>query len=793
MVMMGIVYAAGGNSAGQLGDLTTKSRPFFSRVDPANPIPPVMAVAAGSNHTLALCVDATVRVWGKNDRGQLGDGTTSDRHAPVTVLSPSVFQGDEVVEYEPWTEAIAVAAGSRHSLALRADGTVWAWGANSEGQLGDGTTTDRHTPVQVHGVEAGRSLIGIIAITAGSSYSVALRADGTVWAWGANNAGQLGDGTTEGRRAPVLVTGLTRVSAIAARGTHTLALIADGTVRSWGSNGKGELGNGTTTDHPNPGPVTGPAGVGWLSEVAAIAAGAGYSLALRADGTVWSWGKNSKGQLGDGTTHTRLHPVQVRDASGRGALTGVTAVAAGAVHSMALHGLAQVFAWGWNNGGRLGDGTTTDQHVPVLVKSQNSVGAIAIAAGQVHSLLVAADCNLRAWGSNSKGQLASAVGYYSAFVTEPFAVASAEMYNLSAVAAGEAHSLALRPGGPKGDEDATHIRSWGWNASGQLGDGATEDHIEAWAVPGLTGLKALAAGDRHSLTLRTDGTVWAWGANGQGQLGIDSTENQPKPVEVKGPEGRGVLASVIAIAARGAHSLALRADGTVWAWGANDRGQLGNGTGADQHVPVPVQGLGFVKALAAGGGHGLALRADGTVWTWGAGDRGQLGNTAFPSDSSTPVEVKGQASGDLKKVIAAGGQHSLALRADGTVWAWGANDRGQLGDGTTTDRPLPVQVSAYTESFDGDQAFELLGRVWAIAAGSQHSLSIDAKGKGVTDGGFVRSWGANDLGQLGNGTTDERHRASATWPEDGPALRQVAAVAAGEAHSLAVGSFVSGK
>jgi alpha-tubulin suppressor-like RCC1 family protein len=788
MAMMGIVYAAGGNSAGQLGDQTTKSRPFFGKIKPLQAMPPVTAVAAGSNHSLALCVDGTVRAWGKNDRGQLGDSTTSDRHEPVTVLTPSVFQGNEVVEYKPWAEVIAVAAGSRHSMALRADGTVWAWGANEKGQLGDGTTTDWHIPVAVLGVEDSRALDGIIALAAGSSYSVALRADGTVWAWGANEKGQLGDGTTTDRPRPVLVKGLTRVSAIAARGTHTLALIANGLVTSWGSNNTGQLGDGTTTDRPTPALVMGPGDSGPLDDVAAIAAGVGYSLALRANGTVWSWGGNKTGQLGDGTTHTHLKPVKVVTTDGS-PLTGVTTIAAGAAHSIALQGFARVFAWGSNNGGRLGDGTTTDRHTPVLVATQNTVGAVAIAAGQIFSLVVAAWCNVRAWGSNSKGQLASKTGYFSEFVTEPFAVASAENYNLCDIAAGEAHSLALRPGKPGAFEDTTHVRSWGWNANGQLGDGGNKDRPTPLEVLGLTGVKAVAAGDRHSLALMTDGTVWAWGANGRGQLGIDSTDDRWTPVHVDAPTGDGLLSSVVAIAARGAQSLALRADGTVWAWGANDRGQLGDGTLQDRHRPVAVQKLVFTKVVAAGGAHGLALLANGKVWAWGAGDRGQLGNTAFPVDSANPVEVsgKGEGSGALRKALAAGNQHSLALCADGTVWAWGANDRGQLGDGTTTDRPLRVQVSAYRESYEGDQAFEPLRAVWAIAAGGEHSLAIDARGKAGIDGGFVRCWGANDLGQLGNGTTMDRNRASAAWPKGGPALRDVAAISAGPVHSLAVG------
>ena len=181
----------------------------------------------------------------------------------------------------------AIAAGGRHTVVLKNDGTVWAWGNNSDGQLGDGTAINRKTPVQVSG------LGGVTTAAAGSSYTVVLKNDGTVWAWGYNNSGQLGDGTTTNRKTPVQASGLGGVTAIAAGG-HTVALKNDGTVWAWGYNNSGQLGDGTTTNRKTP------VQVGGLSGIAAIASGNEHTVALKNDGTVWTWGDNYDGQLGNG-------------------------------------------------------------------------------------------------------------------------------------------------------------------------------------------------------------------------------------------------------------------------------------------------------------------------------------------------------------------------------------------------------------------------------------------------------------------------------------------------------------
>jgi len=245
-------------------------------------------LAAGSGHSLALDADGTLWAWGYNPMGQLGDGTLRNRSLPVKVV------GLDRVK--------SVVAGPLHTLALREDGTVWSWGDNMRAQLGRPITPFFDlVPVRVPG------LTGVVALSAHWEYSLALREDGTVWAWGSNASGQLGRPESYGANpTPEQVAGLTGVVALSAGESHVLALREDGTVWSWGSNFFGELGRttGFISDF-TPAPVPG------LERVAGLAASGGFSLALREDGTVWSWGHNFSGQLGDGTTSGRHTPRQV--------------------------------------------------------------------------------------------------------------------------------------------------------------------------------------------------------------------------------------------------------------------------------------------------------------------------------------------------------------------------------------------------------------------------------------------------------------------------------------------------
>jgi len=350
----------------------------------------IPAISAGDAHTVALKSDGNIWAWGSNSKGQLGDGSTTARTNPVPVLNLSGI--------------VTIAAGGSHTVALRSDGSVWAWGYNAYGQLGDNSTIDKHTPVQVKGVSGNGWLSDVTAVAGGVSYAVALKSDGSVWAWGYNASGQLGDDSTDNSSTPVQVLNLSDVVAISAGGSHTVALKSNGSVWAWGYNAYGQLGDDSTDNSSTPVQVKGPGGVDWLSDVTAIAAGEGHTVALKSNGSVWAWGYNVYGQLGDDSTDNSSTPVQVKGPGGVDWLSGVTAIAA-SDHTAALKSDGSVWSWGYNVYGQLGDGTTDNSSTPVQVQGVDGVGWLsdvtAIAAGWRHTVALKSNNSVWVWGSNS--------------------------------------------------------------------------------------------------------------------------------------------------------------------------------------------------------------------------------------------------------------------------------------------------------------------------------------------------------------------------------------------------------
>jgi len=283
--------------------------------------------------------------------------------------------------------ALQISAGGYHTCALTSSGGVMCWGDNNYGQLGDGTTTDRSTPVDVVGLSSGDT-----AIATGGYHTCALTSSGGVRCWGRNHYGQLGDGTTTNRTTPVDVVGLSGVTAIAAGVYHTCALTSSGGVRCWGFNFYGQLGDGTTTTHRTT-PVD---VVGLSSGVTAIAAGGYHTCGLTSSGGVRCWGQNTYGQLGDGTTTDRSTLVDVVGLS-----SGVTAIAGGGYHTCALTSSGGVKCWGQNVYSQLGDGTTTDRYTPVDVVGLSS-GVTAIAAGVYHTCALTSSGGVKCWGYNDQ-------------------------------------------------------------------------------------------------------------------------------------------------------------------------------------------------------------------------------------------------------------------------------------------------------------------------------------------------------------------------------------------------------
>ncbi|HEX2024082.1 MAG TPA: fibronectin type III domain-containing protein [Acidimicrobiales bacterium] len=346
---------------------------------------------------------APTSAWGWNGLGQLGTGTTTGATRPVTGVGvPGVR---------------AAAGGAYHTVALRADGTVWAWGLNTFGQLGDGTTATRPSAVRVQG------LGNIVAVAAGAHHSMALASDGSVWAWGWNGVGQFGTGTTADSAVPVRVPGLAGIKAIGAGLAHSLAVRGDGSVLAWGWNILGQLGDGTRSDSRLPRPVS------RLGGVKAVAGGTYHSIALRTDGTVYAWGWNGVGQLGTADTTDSLVPIPSR-------LMHITAIAAGAFHNYALEREGRVRSWGWNHFGQLGNGATDPS--PGILDVWHLGEAVAIGAGWHHGLAVKPDGTVRTWGFNGLGQLGNGTTADSMSPVTPrvprmaFTVAGGAFHSLSA-------------------------------------------------------------------------------------------------------------------------------------------------------------------------------------------------------------------------------------------------------------------------------------------------------------------------------------------------------------------------
>lgn len=385
------------------------------------------------------------------------------------------------------------------------------------------------------------------------------------------------------------------------------------------------------------------------------------------------------------------------------------------------------WAWGDNSQGQLGNSTNYLAPFPTLSPAPVSgllAGAVDIAAGGYHSLVLLSDGTVWAWGQDSHGQ----VGYSGAPPAFQYVPALAHLpgQRAVAIAAGFQHSLAVAGSG-------NTVYTWGNNLQGQLGWdsmsilNATHGPVprQVWtgqnnAPPAFSNAVAVAGGRSHSLALKVDGTVWAWGDNGLGQLSVDPQTVQMSfvPVQVTGLK----RVRVKAVAAGGCHSLALDLSGRVWAWGNNLNGELGIGNTNKSPVPVQVTGLRRVKAIAAGESHSMALDSDDRVWAWGRNFDGQLGNpgrymTIVPTLS--PVLAVGIT---RVKAIAAGARHSLAVKRDGTVWTWGLNDFGQLGIGA-----MPPASSAYPcQVMSNPTAVPpvpfSLGK--AVAGGGSHSLAL---------------------------------------------------------------------
>jgi alpha-tubulin suppressor-like RCC1 family protein len=319
--------------------------------------------------------------WGYNAYGAVGDGSTIDRSSPVQIGALTT-----------WSQ---IATGGQYSMATKIDGTLWTWGYNQFGQLGNGEPVGTYPSGRVSSPVQVGALTTWLSIAAGYSHSLAIKTDGTLWSWGGNygtGMGQLGLGDTAFRSSPVQIGALTTWSKIAGGSLHTIAVKTDGTMWAWGSGGSGRLGLGNTTDYSSPKQI------GALTTWSKIAAASSTSAAIKTDGTLWSWGYNYYGNVGDGTTIYRSSPVQI------GALTTWSSIDGGDGYTLAIKTDGTLWSWGYNTTyGNLGDGTTISKSSPVQVGALTNWSMVS--AGNLTSAAIKTDGTLWTWGANGSGSL----------------------------------------------------------------------------------------------------------------------------------------------------------------------------------------------------------------------------------------------------------------------------------------------------------------------------------------------------------------------------------------------------
>lgn len=586
-----------------------------------------------------------------------------------------------------------IATGTFHSCAITG-GIIKCWGLNGSGQLGDGGNLDSAQAVSVNGLSG----LTPTKVVVGGYFSCGLFSNGTVRCWGRNDFGQLGTGNTTGlSSATTAAIGLTTVSDIEAGSHHVCAKTSSNQVYCWGYNAFGQVGNGSTDNK------TSPTLISALTDISDLGLGSNHSCAVSSTGSTYCWGLNSFSQIGDGLTANRLAPIEITAAAGSVQIDG------GDEFTCSRLAAGTLMCWGHNNFGQLGRGNNTDSTSPVAVPSLSGITDFSTGAGQV----CAKGSSLTyCWGNNEWGQLASNSLNGLNTPTDVPALASA-----TNVAMGDTYACALFSGSAK---------CWGSNSRGQLGVGAADLRLYPVMVQGVTATNApgakIATGLGHSCSISGTSVV-CWGNNNFGQLGNNTTSSSLTPVTAQ------ISGTPTAVVAGDYFTCALIDDGNVKCWGLGLAGQLGVGSGASSPVPLTI-GISASK-ITASGDTACALLTTQKIVCWGKNVDGNVGDSTN-TNKLVPTTPTGTGSTNFID-IANGPRSTCAVLADNTMKCWGANEAGQLGDLTTTNRSIPTTAS-------------LISSVNAVAVGLTSTCAV------LVDQ-TVKCWGNNALGQLGNGNT----------------------------------------
>jgi alpha-tubulin suppressor-like RCC1 family protein len=741
-VTSGYVYASGDDYFGQIGDRNILGyNPYFIQASSLKGIS-INIIAAGYYTTIFKASSGLLYGLGLNQYGTLGNNTVSSSNP---IISPiSIFP-------QFTNNVIGMCLGWKHGMLMDNNGYIYTWGTNEAGigQIGNGSTTASviYNPVRINGGAIGRNT-SMWAVTCGYEHSVALSTAGVVYAWGRNDYGQVGDNTVTNRGSPIQVGGLFAdvfIVSVAAGQHHTVAMANDGQIYTWGYNINGQIGDGTQSNRMLPVRLRGSiAGVVMKS----ITAGYDFSACVEMYGSVYTWGSNAKGQIGINSTASVITaPIRVN------VPTTVSTIAAGGGYIIALADNGTIYGWGDAQRGELGNGVGGSgvfyRTPQAITKPYSLVNITLIVASQAPT---GSGMPQPLSGPTSYQLWAGTTCYYS-FIEDPAACS----YHGTCIAQDTCLCQSLYNGADCGGFNCFGINITDPSVCNSKGACVAADTCVC--RPGYGNIDC---------SFVTTGFAFSLGAGSRGQMGDTYSFNYVLPSPVGGVLGGKVVSSIAA----GTDFTVAAVYGSVYSWGANDNGQLGDGTYVDKFIPVAVTGLSVsatYKLVAAGVYHAAAADTNGRVWTWGYNFYGQLGSGSLTNRPSAAI-VGGVLATQYVIAVKCGIDFTTTLTSNGTVFSFGGNSKGQMGDGTNTVRQLPVQ--------SGVGVIDKLS-IAAITAGYQHVLIIGPFG-------VVYAWGDNSRGQIGDGTSGNQKFNPVILSDKNIAGKVVVSVAASQLNSYAV-------
>lgn len=687
--------------------LSAKDR---SRNESTTPTMTEKAISAGFNHTLII-QESNVFAWGENTFGQLGDGTFGPTGIQVPVLNLD--------------HIIAVSAGRRHSMALRADGAVFVWGDNTFGQLGTGGPASP-VPVQVSGVS------DIIDIQAGDFHCLALKSDGTVISWGANSNGELGQGTITATAGPGNVvdptgTGnLSGITLISAGARHSLAIL-DGNVLAWGDNTNAQLGrfpamaNSSLPLYIETGKFF---SVRNLNNIISLSAGHTHSMAIDVEGQLWTWGEGVFGQLGIGPVNPS-DPATFRRRRAVNVASKVRTMAAGATHSIYVDSQGELHFFGSNFLGQLGIPPTATRVFNDSTVSFNRVAALA--CGSDFTILLRSDGTIMGSGDNAHEQLGAIPG-------PPFSAVFTTFFNKVdriAQIANQANSFVLKSDGTV----------WSFGDKDYVGF-TTSNHVTtATQIPTLSNIIAIGATNNTGMALEVDGNVWVWGKNTSGECGQGTTTSlYTTPTLITGLSDIIYLDGTIQGSLYGSNACAIDVSGDLYAWGNNRKYVLGDGSNTDRLSPVRSTLTSKDFSVSMSDGNTFVLNADNTVELWGS--KTSDGSTYTGTVLST---VRSLNTTEKIKTISTTRDLRMALVTNGTIVLWGKSGPNSPNFFRVCGGSSPYDEMEYPSIMNtSPTSFAPIQNVKSIESGDDVGFFICADGD-------TQGWGENQYGHLGRG------------------------------------------